>query len=518
MRYCIYLRKSRADSEAEMRGEGETLSRHEKALTELANKLSFPVDAIYREVVSGDTIAARPEMQKLLAEVSNGLWEGVIVMDIDRLARGNSIDQGIITQTFRFSSTKIVTPTKIYDPNNEFDEEYFEFGLFMSRREYNIIKRRMQRGRIASVKEGKYVGNKPPYGYERVKIPNDKGFTLRPIPEQAVIVRNIYEWYAHGKKQENGATKKMGIALIARELNEQHIKSYTDGIWTRGTIKDMLQNITYIGKLRWNWRPSKKKISDGIVKVERPRSNDCLVCDGLHEPIISEKLFYEVQRIFDFKEKKPVQKSNKVQNPLASLIVCGKCGRKLQRHIEHTVPDIIRCTEPTCDNYGAYMHLVEKAIIKSLKKWSNPKLPKKQNFLSNTSVDYTQEMTLLEKSEAQINSQLDRAYNAFETGIYDTDTFMCRSQNLKTQLLEVAEKKRQLQCIIDNEVINQKIINEFIPQVEYIIDVYDTLSEAEDKNEMLRSIIDHIDYIKEIKGKGLEEAFTLTLYPKLPKL
>ena len=36
-------------------------------------------------------------------------------------------------------------------------EEYFEFGLFMSRREYNTIKRRLQRGRLASVREGKYV-------------------------------------------------------------------------------------------------------------------------------------------------------------------------------------------------------------------------------------------------------------------------------------------------------------------------------------------------------------------------
>ena len=32
MAYCLYLRKSRADMEAEARGEGETLARHEKLL------------------------------------------------------------------------------------------------------------------------------------------------------------------------------------------------------------------------------------------------------------------------------------------------------------------------------------------------------------------------------------------------------------------------------------------------------------------------------------------------------
>ena len=135
MPYSMYLRKSRADAEAEARGEGETLARHEKALLELAKRLHLNVTEIYREVVSGETIAARPVMQQLLNEVEQGAWEGVLVMEVERLARGDTIDQGIVAQTFKFSDTKIVTPLKVYDPANEFDEEYFEFGLFMSRRE-----------------------------------------------------------------------------------------------------------------------------------------------------------------------------------------------------------------------------------------------------------------------------------------------------------------------------------------------------------------------------------------------
>ena len=94
-------------------------------------------------------------MQELLTDVENGLWAGVLVIEVERLARGNTLDQGIVSNTFKYSNTKIITPTKIYDPNNEFDEEYFEFGLFMSRREYNTIKRRLHRGIIESVKERK---------------------------------------------------------------------------------------------------------------------------------------------------------------------------------------------------------------------------------------------------------------------------------------------------------------------------------------------------------------------------
>ena len=149
MQYCIYLRKSRSDTEAEERGEGETLVRHEKALCELAEKLQLNVTKIYREIVSGETIAARPVMQQLLSEVEQGIWDGVLVMEVERLARGDTIDQGLVAQTFKYSNTEIITPLKTFDPANEFDEEYFEFGLFMSRREYKTINRRLQRGRIA---------------------------------------------------------------------------------------------------------------------------------------------------------------------------------------------------------------------------------------------------------------------------------------------------------------------------------------------------------------------------------
>ena len=185
--YLIYLRKSRADAEAEARGEGETLARHETALLDLAKRMNLTIGGIYKEIVSGETISARPMVQKLLEEVEQGMWKGVLVMEIERLARGSTIDQGIIAQAFSFSGTKIITPLKTYDPNNEYDEEYFEFGLFMSRREYKTINRRIQRGRLASIQEGKYISPVPPYGYERIKIKDNKGYTLTPHKEQAVV-------------------------------------------------------------------------------------------------------------------------------------------------------------------------------------------------------------------------------------------------------------------------------------------------------------------------------------------
>lgn len=92
-------------------------------------------------------------MLKLLQDVEEGRWKGVPVMEVERLARSDTMDQGLVAQSFKESETLIVTPQKIYDPNNDADEEYFEFGLFMSRREYKTTKRRLASGRRASVRK-----------------------------------------------------------------------------------------------------------------------------------------------------------------------------------------------------------------------------------------------------------------------------------------------------------------------------------------------------------------------------
>ena len=177
--YAAYLRKSRKDLELEALGQGETLVRHAQALGALAERMGIRIAQTYREIVSGDTIAERPEVRRLLEDVNAGMWDGVLVMDVDRLGRGDSIDQGVIMQSFLYSGTLIITPDKVYDPTEDSDSEFFEIKLFFARREYNMIKKRMQRGRLASAMDGCYLGSRPVYGYERIKLQGRK-FILPP--------------------------------------------------------------------------------------------------------------------------------------------------------------------------------------------------------------------------------------------------------------------------------------------------------------------------------------------------
>lgn len=318
--YDAYLRKSRADMELERLKKFDTLKQHEKFLKDRAKQLGIKIRNTYKEVVSGESIQDRPEIQKLLKEVETGTVDGILVVEVERLTRGDAKDQGIVSQTLKYSNTKVITLNKIYDPNSEEDEEYFEFGLFMSRREYKTINRRMQRGRMANILDGKYCASEPPFGYRKVKLKQSKGFTLEPVPEEANVVKEMF------KKRANG----LGHDIICNWLNTLDFKPKKSDVWTPATIKGMLSNPIYLGKIRWNSNKTEKKLVNGqIVKTRKRNNSDIILVEGLHEAIVDQETFDIVQKI------KPKNASTKrgmeLQNPLATILKCAYCGRSMQR-------------------------------------------------------------------------------------------------------------------------------------------------------------------------------------------
>lgn len=365
MPYCMYLRKSRKDEELSQYEDADVLARHEAALFALSKKLNMPIDKIYSEgIQSGDSIASRPVMQELLSDVGNAAWEGVFVVEIERLARGETVDQGLVAQAFKYSNTKIITPIKIFDPSNEFDEEYFEFGLFMSRREYKTINRRMRAGELAAVQEGKFIRNIPPYGYIRKKLEKQKGFTLEIVPHEAEIVKYIFDLYVNGI---NG--QRLGCSKIARQLNAEQIKAAKGGDWTISSILSILRNPVYIGKIKWSSRKAIKKIIDGKVIKTRPRapSDKWIVTNGLHEAIIGNEVWDKAQHYLSQNPAKPVQIGNVLQNPFAGLVYCSECGHiMLRKKGQKGCGDSLICLNMGCKNVSSYISLVEEELIKKL--------------------------------------------------------------------------------------------------------------------------------------------------------
>ena len=527
MPYCLYVRKSRADAEAEARGEGETLSRHINTLLDLAKRRHLDITQIYREIVSGETIAARPVMQQLLSEVEQGVWNGVLVMEVERLARGDTVDQGIVAQTFKFSDTKIITPIKDYDPNNEFDEEYFEFGLFMSRREYKTINRRLQRGRLASVKEGKYVGSQSPYGYERVKIKGDKGYTLEPLPAEADVVRMIFDWYTRGEEQPDGSFRRLGVSLIVRRLNSLKIPPRKSEHWATATVRDILINPVYIGKVRWNWRPDVKKMVEGRVVIERPRTSieKCTVAEGLHPPLVSIEVFNLAQQLMSSNPPRPVGERGTVKNPLAGIVVCAKCGHRMTRrpYTGTDYPDTLMCADTACDNISCALHFVERRILEALQEWlADYKLQWETGAEEDPAVAMVamkeKALRRLDTEYTTLTKQLDNTHDLLEQGIYTTEQFLDRSRKLSERIKKNEADRLALGADIASDKSREAGRKQIIPKVERLLEVYDELPTAKAKNDMLKEVLEKVVYLKTKNGRwnNAPDDFELTLYPKIP--
>lgn len=516
--YCVYLRKSRMDMEAEARGEGDTLARHRKALLDLGRKTGVSITKIYEEVVSGETIAARPEVQRLLSDVEDGAYKGVLVMEVERLARGNTSDQGIVADTFKYSNTLIVTPTKTYDPSNEFDEEYFEFGLFMSRREYKTINRRLQRGRQASLGEGKYIAGKAVYGYERYKLPKEKGYSLRIIPDAAQVVRQIFQWYVHGELQPDGTVGQLGAYAIAKKLDAQAIPSPSGGKWAPCTVTGMIKNPTYIGKIRWSHRPTVKRMVDGKMTVTRPVDDNTALSDGLHEPILDDILFYQAQAILKGRSHAPVPKSTSIRNPMAGIVYCSKCNHSMERRKFQHGRDMLLCPNKDCDCISSVLDEVETSLLGGLRLWLadyKVNLPALPADSPNSPEAAEREINQLKQSINTLKKQMDTLYDLVERGIYTTEVFVERSHALTDKMADVNAAIADAQSRHSSGLRLIKNRFEIIPRIERVLEIYPTLDNPREKNDLLKSVLEKAVYTKSTGSRWTESDMQLFLFPRI---
>lgn len=509
--YCAYLRKSRKDDDLEgTSGALElTLKRHEAILTALAKKMNLTITKIFREVVSGDSISERPEMQKLLAEVGNGLWAGVLVVEIERLARGDTSDQGLVAETFRYSHTKIITPIKVYDPDDEYDEEYFEFGLFMSRREYKVIKRRMTRGRKAAVAEGKWIYGKAPYGYRVVKLKGEKGNTLEP-DENANNAKLIFDLYASG----------LGGASVSRYLNNLGIVNSQGNPWSPASILEIVQNPVYLGKVKYGSRPLVVRMENGVKKVSEPRVTDYLLADGRHPALVTQELFDKCRENRINNRRFAPNANSEIANPLCGLLVCSECGRRLIRTYDvKQKRAFIYCNTQTCKTPGSILSLVEESLLDILRSYvseAGSAIP------SAGPVKIKQEAEILRKKISAVENNLqklkkqkDKLFDLLEQGVYTVEIFLERQKTVSDSIDETQKSLDKLTEDLEEKLVSLNSFENLIPKIKSTVETYDSLKSAEAKNLALKSVIDHVVYHKSKAGTKYKPApFELEVYFK----
>lgn len=510
-KYGMYLRKSRADLEMEALGEGETLARHMHMLEALAAKHGIGMNQItvYKEMVSGDSIDERPEMQKLLADVYAKKYKGVLVVEVERLARGNTKDQGEVADAFQYSNTHIITPAKVYDPNNEFDQEYFEFGLFMSRREYKTIKRRLISGKDSSAEEGNYIPSRPPFGYDVVRT-SKKDRYLVENPEQSKYLHMIFDWWT-----EDG----MALDWIAKQLTAMGVRNYTKkNGWAATTVRDILKNVHYTGKIKWNSIRTVKKFdpeTGSLVKVrQKAKPEDVRIYDGKHKPIISEEQFAKAQARFGTHDK--TKDGLTLKNPFAGLLRCPKCG-KAMTYINYfdgsRAPRVQHGKSFVCTVKSATLDAVTKAVVEVLRDYladfeikmesgnDQDRLAKHQEVIA----DMKAELVKQEKKKA-------RLFDSWEAddGTYTKEEFLER-KHMYDQIIEsLKEQIRKAQ----EEAPAPIDYKERIVTLKSMIDcINSTELDAAEKNAYLKQFIERIDYdvLDDGKARGWKPILDIRL-------
>lgn len=501
----IYLRKSRQDNPSE--SIEETLSRHEQTLQDYAVRVfgeKIPEKYIFREVVSGESIAARPEMQKILNLMEKVDINGVLVVDPQRLSRGDLVDCGTISNTFRYTGTICYTPTMTYHIDNKHERKYFESELMRGGEYLDYVKEILQRGRIISIQNGNYIGSIAPYGYKKVEIGDRKSkhHTLEIVPEEAECIRTMYDLYVN---------KNIGFAALANELDQLGYKPRKSKYWSPAALKDIIENPIYIGKLRWNWRKNFKIIDNGEIKVSRPKSDndDCLIVDGLHEPIVSEDIYNAA--LAKKGKNIRVKKSTECRNPYSGILYC-QCGRSMsmRTHVNHgkTVAGTRICCngQRHCKTASVLYSEFEDYIISVLKNAIREFELELENCTTETNSNlYATRIEQLHKELLELDTVEEEQYDLLESKIYTREIFIKRNTKLQ-------QKRTELQSIIDDLETKKSRQKTFEQKLYEFKDALNALQNSEysaaQKNLLLKKCIQKVTYSKEASSRWDSKPFS----------
>ncbi len=217
------------------------------------------------EGVSGtEPLENRPEGFRLMADALRGCFGAVCVYRLDRLAR-TALE--ILRTHQRLSEAKVVlkSMTENFDTSTPSGKFFMTTLGGIAEIERETIAERMRLGKDRALREGRWPGGPPPYGY---LLANRR---LAVCQEQARVVRMIYRLYTEGG---------MSSGSIADYLNATGVPSpgarAGKGIWHGGRVWSILSNPAYRGVFLFRRRGNK-------VEIECPAIVSARVWEGARE-------------------------------------------------------------------------------------------------------------------------------------------------------------------------------------------------------------------------------------------
>ncbi|MCM1062670.1 MAG: recombinase family protein, partial [Eubacterium sp.] len=260
------------------------------------------VDMYADEGISGTSAEKRTEFQRLMTDCRKGKIDRVLTKSISRFAR-NTKDSLEAVRELKTLGISVYFEKENIDTGEISSEMMLAIYSQFAQEESMSISKNCRLGIKKRMMDGTYKNASTPFGYDYVDG------KLKINPQNAKVVRQIFEWYVSG----------FGMSEIATRLNSQRVRKEA---WLRGTIRCILTNEKYIGDSLLQ----KKYTSDTLPfkTLRNHGEKEQYYIYGTHEPIVEKSTFDTAQKILAEREKPSGYATR--SSPFREKIYCGNCG------------------------------------------------------------------------------------------------------------------------------------------------------------------------------------------------
>ena len=224
---------------------------------------------------------------------------------------------------------------------------------------------KVRRGQAGRVRDGLAAGG---LTYAYAPIPGEPGKRVV-VPDEAVIVRRIFEEYTAGRTPRD----------IAHALNRDHVPPPRGRVWNASTINGnphrgsgILCNELYAGRLVWN-KVRMIKNPDTGKRVSRPNlPSEWQTVEIPELTIISREVVESIQRRRKARRQTHPAQQRRPRHILSGLLRCGCCGAGMSTSGKDKSGRVrVRCSagteSGTCpDAKTFYLATIEKAVLSGL--------------------------------------------------------------------------------------------------------------------------------------------------------
>ena len=494
-RIAIYCRVSTIE-QAE---EGYSIDEQERLLTEWCSKMDYIVTKYYSDRgISGKDIKHRPALKELLKDAEEKKFDMVISWKINRISRRLS-DVLKIVDIFEKNNITFKSYSEPFETDTPAGKMQFQMMALIGEFERGTIAQNVKMGMCAKARAGEWCGGRV-LGYDLVPIDDIQTGKRRKTKliineKEAEVVRIIFNEYANGK----------GYKAITNKINKLGYKTKKGNNFSVGSIKDILTNPVYIGKVRYNVRQNWSE------KRRRNINANPIITDGIHDSIIEESLWDKVQAVLESKKGKPARIYDG-KFPLTGILKCPKCGAGMViMRTTNTLKDGTKrrltyyacgnwknkgtavCNSNTirCDKANDYVFSKISELL------SNDKMIK--SIVTNINKERSNRVSPAKKELARIERELQKLdgkkkkiFEAYEDEIITKEEFQSRNMELNNRIKILHEEKQPLLVTLSDD-ISEEIPYEFIKSIlESFGKILNENVEIEQQKKLLHMIISEI--------------------------